>query len=154
MSPAGEHLHLVGDPGPGGIDQVKDRHTQPLCHLLDPNDLFHGAGSPGSGLHGGIVGHDADRTALDLSDHGDHAVGAISWLIAVRQQSVFHKEVRIEEELQPASHRELVFLPQLLGVFRRTAGPGGVRACLQIVARRLLLGVRGTHAETVPVADA
>src|SRR6202050_1495612 len=72
---AGEHLHLIGDPGPGRVDQVHHRQSAGISLLDDPDDLLHGPGPPGAGLHRRVVGHQRDLTSGDQRDAGDHALG-------------------------------------------------------------------------------
>ena len=74
-APAREHLDLIGDARAGRVDQVEERHAQPLGGLLDAEDLLDRALAPRAGLHGRVVGHDATVRPSIRADAGDHAVG-------------------------------------------------------------------------------
>ena len=54
---AGEHLHLVGDPRAGGVDEVDHRHLELQRPLLDPEDLLDRLRPPGTRLHRRVVRH-------------------------------------------------------------------------------------------------
>ena len=73
---AREHLHLVGDPRAGRVDQVDHRHLELQRPLLDPEDLLDRLRPPRARLHGRVVGHQRDLAAADQRQAGDHAVGA------------------------------------------------------------------------------
>ena len=148
-----EHLHLVGDARAGRVDQVEDRHAQPLGRLLDAHDFLHGARPPRSRLDGRVVGHHAHRAPLDAADDGHDAVGAVAGFFVVGEEPVLDQEVRVEQQLEPPTHRQLVLLPQLFRVLRGAARPRGLGASLEIVARVLFRGrIRSAHAETVPIS--
>src|SRR2546430_16312084 len=89
---------------------------------------------------------------MDPSDDGDHSIGPITRFIIVCEQPVFDQEIRIQQELEPAAHRESVLLAKLLGILRGTTGPGGVRPRFQLVATRFP-GFGGTHASTLFASD-
>src|SRR5206468_12193696 len=89
---------------------------------------------------------------MDPSDHRDHSIGPITGFITVGQQPVFDQEIRIQQELEPAAHRQLVLLAKLLGVLRGATGPRGVRPRVQLVAGSFL-AVGGAHASTLFASD-
>src|SRR5439155_791143 len=109
---------------------------------------------PGYGADGVVtaIGRIADGASIDPPDRRDHPIGAVTGLVAVRQQPVFDQEIRVQQELEPAAHRQLVLLAKLLGVLRGATGPRGVRPRVQLVAGRFL-ALGGAHASTLFASD-
>ncbi len=99
---AGEHLHLVGDPRPGRVDQVDHRHLQAQRPLLDAEDLLDRLRAPGAGLDGRVVGHQGDAAAVDRGQAGDDAVGAEPLLVPVGQQPPPRRRSRRRPGARPA----------------------------------------------------
>ena len=99
---AGEHLHLVGDPRPGRVDQVDHRHLQAQRPFLDAEDLLDRLRPPGAGLDGRVVGHQGDAAAVDRGQAGDDAVGAEPLLVPVGQQPPPRRRSRGRPAARPA----------------------------------------------------
>ena len=131
---AGEHLHLVGDPRAGAVDEVDHRDPQRQRALLDADDLLDGLGPPRAGLHRRVVGHDGDRAAADAPEAGDDAVGAEPVLLPVGEQRLLDERVVVEQPRDPLAHRQLALLGGLLAVAVGTAGVGAVQRLLEVLA--------------------
>ncbi len=124
---AGEHLHLVGDPGPGRVDQVDHRDAVGVRLLDDPDDLLHGAGAPGARLDRGVVGHQRHRPAVHGRGPGDHAVGRQAVGQHVGERAVLGEAARVGQQLDPLPGEQLALgrrgLVVPLGPAALDAGP-------------------------------
>ena len=105
-APSGEHLHLIGDARPGGVDQVDHRHAGRVGLLDDPDDLLDGPGAPRARLDRGVVRHQRDRTATDRGGAGDHTVGREPVGQHVRERAVLGETAVVDQQLDavPAEH--------------------------------------------------
>jgi hypothetical protein len=121
-APPGEHLHLVGDPRPGRVDQPHHRHLEPVGLLDDANDLLDGARPPRAGLHGRVVRHQADRPAVDGRGAGDNPVGRKVAGEHVGVQPVLDEGTVIDEQPDALAGEQLALLRVGVVVLRRTAG--------------------------------
>ena len=83
---AGEHLDLVGDSRPGGVDEVDDRNPPLQRALLDSQDLLDRLRAPRAGLNGWVICHHGDRPPGDGADAGHNTVGAKAILLPVGKQ--------------------------------------------------------------------
>ena len=123
-APAGEHLHLVGDPRAGRVDQVDHRHLVLERLLLDPQDLLDRLRPPGPGLHGRVVRHQGDAPAADQRHAGHDAVGAEALLVPVGEQRLLGEGGLVDEPRDALAHGRLALLGQPLPVTLRPAGQG------------------------------
>ena len=101
-APAREHLHLVGDPGPGRVDEVDHRQLEAERPLLDPDDLLDRLRAPRAGLDGRVVGHQGDAAAADRAEAGDDAVGAEPLGVPVGEQRLLGEAARRRAAARPA----------------------------------------------------
>src|SRR6266849_3629212 len=120
MPPAREHVDLVGDPRPGRVDEVEERHADAGRSLLDADDLLHGAGAPAAGLHGGVVRHHGHLAAVDGAEPGDDAVRGQLLRENVGEQAVLDEGVLVEQNVKAGASAQLVLLAQLRQVPRPT----------------------------------
>ena len=118
---AGEHLDLVGDPRPGGVDQVDHGQPGAVGLLDDPDDLLDGAGAPGTGLDRRVVGHQRHRPAVDAGRPGDHAVGGQPVGQYVGVPPVLGEAALVGEQPDPLPGEELACLRGRLVVLRGPA---------------------------------
>ena len=127
---AREELDLVGDAGPGGVDQPEDGELVPQRVLGGAHHLLDRACAPRPGLDGGVVGDHHHGPPLDPAHAGDHAVGRQVGGRGVGQQRVLDERVRVEEACQPVADEELVLLGELVGAAGEVAveRPGGRRS--------------------------
>jgi hypothetical protein len=56
----------------------------------------------------------------------------------VGEQPIFDQEVRVEQQLEPASHRQLVLLPKLFRILRRPTGSRRLGSSLELALRVVL----------------
>ena len=83
---AGEHLDLVGDSRPGGVDEVDNRNPPLQRALLDSQDLLDRLRAPRAGFDGWVVGHHGYRPPGDGANAGYYAVSAKAVLLPVGEQ--------------------------------------------------------------------
>ena len=121
---AGEQFDLVGDAGARRIHQPEDRELVAQGPLGQPHDLLDRAGAPGAGLDGGVVGHHADRAAFDRTDTRDDPVGRKVLGQRVGQQAVLDERARVEQQVEPFAHEQLVLRGQLGPALFEVAAPG------------------------------
>ena len=129
---AGEHLHLVGDPRPGRVDQVDHRQLQAQRPFLDAEDLLDRLRPPGAGLDRGVVGHQGDAAAVDRGQAGDDAVGPEALLVPVGQGGLLDEGAGVDQPLDPLAHRQLALLLGLLVVALRPPGEGGLERLREV----------------------
>jgi hypothetical protein len=122
----GEHLHLVGDARSRRVDEVQQRTQQIFRGLLDAENLFDRARAPRASLDGRVVRHDRDHPPVDRAGAGDDAVGGQIFVEVVREPSVFHEAVFIEQEADSLAGEELL----LLGVFLVILGSAALENAL------------------------
>src|SRR5918996_79541 len=67
-------LDLLRDPAARGVDQIQHRGLQARRPFLDAHDLEDRLLAPRAGLHGVVVGHDADGAPADGPDAGHDAI--------------------------------------------------------------------------------
>src|ERR1017187_321524 len=103
----GKHIDLVGDPGPGRVDQVDHRDAGGIGPLNNPDDLLDGARAPGSGLDRGSVRHEPHRPSADRGRTGDHAVSGQAVGEHVGESAVLAEAARIGEQRDPVSREQL-----------------------------------------------
>ena len=111
-APAREQLHLVGDAGAGRVDQPHDRDLLLERRLGQPDDLLHSPCAPGPGLHRRVVGHDRNRTTVDLADSRHDAVrgevlGRTVAIVGVGQELVLDERTGVAEQFDPPSDEQL-----------------------------------------------
>ena len=121
---AREHLDLVGDPRPGRVDEVDERHLELQRALLDAEDLLDRLGAPRARLDGRVVGHQRDPAAADQRQAGDDAVGAEALLLPVGEQPLLAERLRVDEPRDPLADRELALV---LGLPVMALGAAGER---------------------------
>ena len=145
---AGEHLHLVGDPRAGGVDEVDHRHPQAQRALLDADDLLDRLRAPGARLDRRVVGHDGDRAPGDAAQAGDDAVGAEAVLLPVGQQRLLDERAVVEQPRDALAHRQLALLARLVAVALGAAGVGAVQRLLRwrtLDSRRVVAATVGSR---------
>ncbi len=120
-APTGEHLHLVGDPRSGRVDQVDHRQPGTVGLLDHADDLLDGPGTPGAGLHRRVVGHQRDRPPVNRGSSGDHAVGRQSARQHVGERAVLCEAAGVNQQLDPVPGEELALRGGLLVVTLRAA---------------------------------
>ena len=139
---AREHLHLIGDPGTGRVDQVDHRQAVGICPLDHANDLLDGARAPRPGLHGGVVGHQGNGPAIDRRGARDHPVGRQAGRQHVGEGAVLGEAARVGQQLDPVPGKQLAARRRLLVVTLGAAagdpGPdlGKIRMGYPLGARR------------------
>ena len=74
-APAGEQLHLVGDPRATGVDEPEQRKLVVERCLGRADHLLDRPRSPRARLHRRVVGDDDHRPTVDQTPAGDDAVG-------------------------------------------------------------------------------
>ena len=114
-APAGEHLDLVGDAGPGGVDEPEDGQLFTQRHLGGSNDLLHGAGPPRACLDGRVVRDHDGRSPLDRASAGDDPVGGQTGSERVGVAAVLDEGPLVEEQRDAVTHVDLA-LPVELGL--------------------------------------
>jgi hypothetical protein len=118
---AGEHLHLVGDPRAGRVDQVDHRQPRPVGLLDHPDDLLDSPGAPRSRLDRRVVGHQRDWPAADAGGAGDDAVGRQAVGQHVGERAVLSEAALVDEQRDPVPGELLALGRGLLVVPLRTA---------------------------------
>ena len=104
---AGEHVHLVGDPGACRVHQVDHRNPRGVGLLDDPDDLLDGACPPGARLDRGVVRHQRHRPAADRGGSRDHAVGGQAIGQHVGVGAVLGKAALVGEQRDPVPGKQL-----------------------------------------------
>ena len=122
---AGKHLHLVGDPGAGRVDEVDHRQLQAQGPLLDADDLLDRLRAPRPGLDGRIVRHQGDPAAADRAEAGDDPVGSEALDLPVGEHRLLGEAARVEQQVDPLADRQLALLGGLLVMAIGTAGEAG-----------------------------
>ncbi len=129
---AGEHLHLVGDPRPGRVDQVDHRQLQAQRPFLDAEDLLDRLRPPGAGLDRRVVGHQGDAAAIDRGETGDDAVGPEPLYVPVGERRLLGEGARVDQARDPLAHRQLALFLGLLVVALRAPGEGGLERLREV----------------------
>ncbi len=125
---AREELHLIGDPGTGGVDEPEDRQFLAERRLGDPDDLLHRPRAPAAGLHRRVVGDHQRRPALDQAAAGDHTVGGQIAGQGIGQLPVLDEGALVEEQRDPVPDEQLVLAVQLgPGLLAQGSGGGPSR---------------------------
>ena len=112
-APAREHLDLVGDAGPGGVDEPEDRQLLAQRHLRGPHDLLDRAAAPGPRLDGRVVRDDDRGPAIDRASAGHHAIGRQPRLQGVGVAAVLDERPLVEEQRDPVADIDLALRVQL-----------------------------------------
>ena len=73
----GRLLAIRPDHEPGGVAKGQDRYAEGVAKLHEPGALLRTLGVDGAAEVAGVVGDDAEGTALDAQESGDHA-GAVA----------------------------------------------------------------------------
>ena len=137
---AGEHLDLVGDAGAGGVDEPDHRHAGAVGLLYRADDLLDRAGSPRSSLHRRVVGHQADRPAIDGRRTGDHAVRRQVAGEHVGVDAVLDERPLVDEQPDPLAGEQLALLGVRVVVLGCTAGSDAVMQVGEVRMPRRILG--------------
>ena len=98
-APPREQLHLVGQPGAGGVDEPHDRHLLGERRLRRPHHLLDGPRPPRPGLHHRVVGDDDRRHPVDAAPPGDDAVGGQTRRHGVGQHPVLDERTLVDEQV-------------------------------------------------------
>ncbi len=133
---AREEVHLIGDPGPGRVDEPEDRQLVAQRHLGHPDDLLHRPGPPGTGLDRRVVGHHERGPAVHQTTTGDDAIGGQTGGLSVGQSRVLHETALVEEFGDSVADVELALSGELgsAGFGRREgAGSGGRESIPDVV---------------------
>ena len=142
---AGEQLDLVGDAGPGRVDQPEDRQLVAQGVLGEAHDLLDRARAPRPGLHRRVVGHHAHRAAVDRPTPVTTPSAGRSSARGVGQQAVLDERALVEQQGEPVAHEQLVLLGQLLAALGQVALAGR--------SWRARLACRPTFIGRMPVAQ-
>ena len=141
--PPREELDLIGDPGPGGVDEPEDRQLLAQRCLRGADDLLDRPGTPGAGLDRGVVGDDDRRPPVDRAAPGHHTVRGEPGQ-GVRELAVLDEGALVDEQGDALTHRQLVLAGQLGGAGRRGRGGRGAGGAQRLEMRsRRRRGVRG-----------
>jgi len=112
-SPAREEVHLVGNAGTGGVDEIEDGVGVLAGELDDADDLLDRSSAPRTCLDRRVVGHDRDRATVDAAHPGDDSVGREITAQGIDQEPVLGEAVhRVEQQREPLAHEQLVLLRQ------------------------------------------
>jgi hypothetical protein len=104
---AGEHLHLVGDPGARRVDQVDHRDAVGVGLLDDPDDLLDGPRPPGARLDRRVVRHQGDQPAIDRGRSGDDPVGGQAVGQHVGERAVLGEAAGVGQQRDPGPGEQL-----------------------------------------------
>src|SRR5690606_20243869 len=144
-------VDLVGDAGPGGVDQVDHGYARVVGALDDPDDLLNRARTPGARLDGRVVGHQADRPAVDRRRSGDHSVSRQPVGEGVGVQAILHKGSFIDEPGDALAGEELPLGCVRLVVALSAARHDAFAHLRQVVVHSALLATpqRGSRAASL-----
>ena len=132
VAAAGEHLHLLGDPRAGRVDEIDHRHAVGERGLLDPEDLLDRLRPPRAGLHRGVVGHERDRAAVDRAHPGHDPVGAEPVRLPVGEQRVLAEAAGVEQLRDALADRQLALAGGLVAMALGPAGEGARGGVLEV----------------------
>src|SRR5262249_50588245 len=99
------------------------------------HDLLHCPSPPRPRLHGRIVGHHTHGAALHPADPGDDPIGGQIVSHRIREEAVLHERVLVTQQPDPIPPQQTLLASQLLRPLVEVAGPGSLRALLEIVHR-------------------
>ena len=134
VATTGEHLHLLVDPCPGGVDQVHQRGAQRHRALLHAEDLLDRARRPRAGLDGRVVGHHRHRAAADRAGPGHDPLGAEPVLVPAGEQALLGERARVQQPRDALAHRQFALLGRLYTVALGAAGNRAAGGLVQGVA--------------------
>src|ERR1035437_4302710 len=114
MTPAGEHRDLVGDPRPGGIDQVHQGDLQPLRGLEDAHDLLDRARPPRSRLDRRVIRHHRAGATVERADAGDDTIrGEVAGEVVGEEPVLDEVRALVEQPGDALAWHELALLVEL-----------------------------------------
>ncbi len=135
----GKHVGLERQERAAGVDEVDAGQAVLERDLLGAEVLLDGDRVVGTALHGGVVGDDHRRPAVDRADPGEHAGArraALVHAVGRERRQLEERRAGIEEPVDALTGGELAALGVLGARRGSAAGAGGLEVAAQLVDGR------------------